>query len=48
MKLILEIEKSHQVMSRRVLTICVSRDTSMDERILDDRVSLIFYSYVVR
>ena len=47
MKLVLGIKKSHQVRSGRVLTIGVSRDTSMVERLSDDRVSLLFYSYVM-
>ena len=40
MKVVLGIKKSHKVKSSRVLTIGVSHDTSIGERILDDRVSL--------
>ena len=47
-KVVLGIKKCHQVTSSRFLTIGMSRNTSMGEELYDNRVSIIFYSYVVR
>ena len=42
MKVFLEIKKCQEVTFSRALTISVSRDISMSERLYDDRVSLLF------
>ena len=47
MKVVSGIKESHQVTSSRVLTISMSRDAYVGERLQDDRVFLLFYFYVV-
>ena len=42
MKVVLGIQKYHKVTFSRVFTICVNCNTSMDARLQDDRISLLF------
>ena len=44
MKVVVGIEKLHEVTSSRVLTIDVSHDTSIGKSLSDDRFSRILYS----